>query len=141
VRRPPKRRERRCDDRNFPVPHSAVCGRSTDGGVSGGQLRCRRIRRFGQARIRWFEPENPLVGARNPQAGAGSPLVGAGNPLVGASSPLGALGVGAGAVPADDLDTGMISEPVGEGVGFPIFEQVQRGSVAGCAAHTAGSGL
>jgi hypothetical protein len=38
----------------------------------------------------------------------------------------GAVGVGAGAVPADDLGAGMLAQPVGEGVGFPVGKQVHR---------------
>ena len=40
----------------------------------------------------------------------------------------GAVGVGAGAVPADHLDAGMGGQPVRERLGVAAFQQVQRGA-------------
>jgi hypothetical protein len=42
----------------------------------------------------------------------------------------GAVGVGAGAVAAHELDAGMLAQPVGEAVGLSIGQQLHR-TVAG----------
>ncbi len=43
---------------------------------------------------------------------------------------MGAVGVGTGAISAHDLDAGVLAQPVGEGVGLPVSQQLHR-SVAG----------
>jgi hypothetical protein len=72
-----------------------------------------------------------VLGEVVPQVPAVSDLHGQGCPLVGA------VGVRAGTVTAHDLGAGMLAQPVGEGVGLPVGQQLQRAVGGHVDQHTA----
>jgi hypothetical protein len=94
---------------------------------SGGRIR-RRLRAggFGLAKAAAVARHGLLdvLGEVVPQVPAVGDLDGLG------CASMGAVGVGAGAVAAHDLDAGVLAQPVGEGVGLPVSQQLHR-AVAG----------